>query len=191
MAYAVLDDNGRILDVVNDYVDSSIEIDEDTLMQIAQDRLGHINYVYDGHQFIYDPVKISSEAKDGDVIVNPEQVSNPVLHTEVSPHEIGVFGNVWVRKLYFPTKDTIYEGHKHDHDHVSLLMSGSVSVEVEGFEPKEFKAPTYIVIRAEYEHKVTALEDNTIWWCIHAIRDDSGEVVDVYGDENDPLAGGR
>ena len=118
----------------------------------------------------------------------PNGLDALVLHGDGNPHEIANFGNIWIRKLYFPTKDMEYPGHAHTHDHVSLLMSGSVRVEVEGYEPAIYKAPTYIVIHANHDHKVTALEDRTLWWCLHAMRDDTGEVVEVYGNENNPLS---
>ena len=181
--YALIGTDGFIVRLSkNKESDSFVHVDEETMNAIRNDPDGHLFFRYVNGSFIRD---------DSIKVQTWSDKDRPILYSSVSPHEIGVFGNVWVRKLYFPTKDTVYEGHKHDHDHVSLLMSGSVLVEVEGYEPKEFKAPTYIIIRAEHEHKVTALEDNTLWWCIHAIRDESGEVVDVYGDENDPLAGRR
>jgi hypothetical protein len=104
--------------------------------------------------------------------------------------DLGYFGNIWVRQnLLEKAGDTNGEGHKHKFDHVSLLSHGKVKVEIEGHPPKEFTAPTFIVIRREYNHKFTALEDNTIWYCVFALRDLDGKpITDLYGEEHDPLS---
>lgn len=111
-----------------------------------------------------------------------ERVSNS--HRQID--EMGCYGNVWVRKLTFPTKDVVHEGHEHEHPHVSLLASGAVTVEVEGEPTTQFTAPTFITIAANKEHKITALEDNTVWFCVFAVRDKDGEVTDFYDGDNSP-----
>ena len=69
-------------------------------------------------------------------------MSKSILH-----HELGFFGNIWVRQNVISKSGDFAEGHKHEFDHVSLLTSGSVEVEVEGYGPKKFVAPTFIVIK--------------------------------------------
>jgi hypothetical protein len=103
--------------------------------------------------------------------------------------DLGFFGNIWVRQNNLgDVGESNRGGHKHKFDHISLLTNGRVLVEVEGKEPKEFTAPTFIVIRKDQKHKFTALEPNTIYFCVFAIRDLDGEIVeDVYGNENDPI----
>jgi quercetin dioxygenase-like cupin family protein len=81
-----------------------------------------------------------------------------------------------------------FGGHKHHFDHVSLLTSGTVEVEVDGHPPKQFTAPTFIIIKKEHEHKFTALTDDVVWYCVFALRDYNGEVTDVYGDQHNPLS---
>ena len=103
-------------------------------------------------------------------------------------HDLGYFGNIWVRQNVLARAGNSCEGHKHHFDHVSLLTKGSVIVEVEGKEPKEFKAPTFIVIHKDYEHKFTALEDDTVWYCVFALRDLDGDVTEIYGDQHNPLS---
>lgn len=109
--------------------------------------------------------------------------------SQVQRHELGFFGNIWVRQNYLPKAGDRADGHKHHFDHVSLLCRGRVRVEVKGFEPKEFTAPTFIVIKKEYEHDFIALEDDTLWYCIFALRDEDGEVTDVYSGDNSPYEG--
>ena len=73
---------------------------------------------------------------------------------------MGYYGNVWVRSHYFAKAgDTNGGGHKHNFNHVTLLAVGSVLVEVEGHTPKEFHAPTFIIIDKDHNHKFTALTD--------------------------------
>jgi hypothetical protein len=103
--------------------------------------------------------------------------------------ELGWFGNIWVRQNYLPNKGDAYQSHVHKFDHVTLLATGKVSVEVEGHQPKEFTAPTFIVIRKEHKHKITALTDDTIYYCVFALRNLEGEVVDeIYGVQHDPMS---
>jgi hypothetical protein len=105
----------------------------------------------------------------------------------MSQHELGFFGNIWVRQNVLEKAGDGLGGHTHNFDHVSLVTKGSVKVEVEGSEPKEFKAPTFIVIRKDYKHKFTALEDDTNYYCVFALRDLDGNVMEIYGKEHDPL----
>lgn len=105
--------------------------------------------------------------------------------------ELGYFGNIWVRQnLLENIGDSNDGGHAHKFDHVSLLTHGKVQVEIEGHAPKEFTAPTFIVIRKEHHHKFTALEPNTVWYCIFALRDLDGEPIDELfdPDKHDPLS---
>lgn len=101
-------------------------------------------------------------------------------------HTLGFFGNIWVRQNELDNKGDSVQGHKHTFDHVSLLMKGTVLVEVEGYKPKEFTAPTFIVIKKEHMHKFTAMTDDCCWFCTFAMRDINGDVTDMYGEENSP-----
>lgn len=104
----------------------------------------------------------------------------------VQRHELGYFGNIWVRQNTLLQKGDETLGHLHHFDHVSLLALGSVEVLVEGFEPKVFHAPTFIVIKKEHRHKFTALTDNALWYCVFALRDEEGGVTDIYSGDNSP-----
>jgi hypothetical protein len=102
--------------------------------------------------------------------------------------EMGYFGNIWVRQNTMDTKGMAFAGHKHKFDHVTMLVKGSVKVEVEGHEPKEFVAPTFIVIRKEHIHKITSLTDDVIYYCVFAVRDIDGEPIeDMAGADVDPM----
>ena len=105
-------------------------------------------------------------------------------HAIIEEH--GFVGNVWIRQNYLGKAGDTAGGHLHYHDHVSLLVKGSVSVQVGDLPAKEFVAPTYIVIKKNYKHKIVALEDETVFYCLYAMRDIDGNVVDIYQEQNVP-----
>jgi quercetin dioxygenase-like cupin family protein len=77
--------------------------------------------------------------------------------------------NLWVRMMHFSKAGDCNEGHVHNFDHITLLSKGSVEVDVEG-NKTVFKAPHMIYITKGKTHFLTALEDNTIASCLHALR---------------------
>jgi len=100
--------------------------------------------------------------------------------------ELGFVGNIWVRQNYLEKAGDKVGGHIHYFDHVSLLAKGSVEVRIDGQEPHTFHAPTFIVIRKQHRHEITALEDDTSWYCVFAVRDIDGNLSDIVNPENDP-----
>jgi quercetin dioxygenase-like cupin family protein len=77
--------------------------------------------------------------------------------------------NLWVRMMHFDKAGDCNEGHEHNYDHITLLSKGSVEVDVEG-QKTVFKAPHMIYIMAGKRHFLTALEDDTVASCLHALR---------------------
>ena len=103
--------------------------------------------------------------------------------------ELGFFGNIWVRQNVMESAGESFPGHKHKFDHVTLLSKGEIEVEVEGYKPKIFKAPTFVVVRKEHNHKITALTDDVLYYCVFAVRDLDGKPVDeIIADEIDPMS---
>ena len=100
--------------------------------------------------------------------------------------ELGYIGNIWVRQNYLEKAGDKVGGHVHYFDHVSLLAKGSVEVRIDGREPHVFHAPTFIVIRKQHRHEITALEDDTSWYCVFAARDIDGNVEDIVDEKNEP-----
>jgi quercetin dioxygenase-like cupin family protein len=86
---------------------------------------------------------------------------------------IGCVANLFSRQMSFEKKGDMEIGHKHEFDHLTLLASGSLKVTVEGVESK-FTAPHMIYIHKDKVHELVALEDNTVAYCIHALRDGNG-----------------
>lgn len=87
--------------------------------------------------------------------------------------------NVYIKQMIFAKTGDIKEGHKHVFDHQTLLAKGSLKAEVGG-KVSYFTAPQIIFIKAGLEHKFTATEDNTIAYCVHALRDGDqvGDIID-------------
>lgn len=156
---------------------------------------------------IVSSLKILDEKTTSHSDGEPEPFDNPLKHpvmeytkelkidSELWPPQentakmeaLGYFGNIWIRSHYYPKAGmTNGGGHKHHFDHTTLLVNGSVKVEVEGYEPKVFKAPTFIIIKKEHKHLITALEDDTTYYCVFALRDEDGGVTDIYSGDNSP-----
>lgn len=98
--------------------------------------------------------------------------------------DMGFFGNIWVRQRVLRQGEQ-HPGHKHHFDHVTLLVRGQVEVDVEG-RCSQFTAPTFIVIRAEQQHGFTALTDDVLYYCVFALRDLDGQVLDHFTPDHDP-----
>lgn len=77
--------------------------------------------------------------------------------------------NLWLRQMHFIKAGDANEGHVHNFDHITLLAKGSVEVDVEG-NKTTFAAPHMIYITAGKRHFITALEDDTLAYCVHALR---------------------
>lgn len=88
---------------------------------------------------------------------------------------LGCVANLFSRQMNFKNAGDIEHGHKHQFDHLTLLASGALRVTVEG-KSTDFKAPHMIYIHKDKHHELVALEDNTVAYCIHALRD--GNSVD-------------
>lgn len=80
--------------------------------------------------------------------------------------------NLWLRQMHFEKAGDFNEGHTHDFDHITLLARGSVTVDVNN-EKTDFTAPHMIFIAKGKPHFLTAKEDGTLAYCVHALR--SGE----------------
>ena len=92
--------------------------------------------------------------------------------------------NVYSRLMHFERKGDIEYGHKHDFDHGTLVSSGSILVEIadavtkQTATKKEVHAPNFIFIEKNKYHKLTALEDNTVCACIHALKTNDGDLLE-------------
>lgn len=91
---------------------------------------------------------------------------------------IGCVANLYSRMMHFKRVGDMEKGHKHQFDHLTLLAKGRLKVTIEGAST-EFMAPHMIYIRADKNHELVALEDDTVAYCIHALRDkENNEIID-------------
>lgn len=98
-------------------------------------------------------------------------MTSPVVH-------IGCVANLFSRMMHFQKAGDIEIGHTHQFDHLTLLAKGKLQVTVDG-DVTEFTAPQMIYIRKDKVHELVALTDNTVAYCIHALRDkDNNEILD-------------
>lgn len=86
---------------------------------------------------------------------------------------ISCVANLFSKQMHFAKAGDVEIGHKHEFDHLTLLAHGTLKVTVNG-ESTTFTAPHMIYIKKDIIHELTALEDNTIAYCIHALRDGNG-----------------
>ena len=103
---------------------------------------------------------------------------------------IGCCGNIFSRQMHFLKAGDIEYGHTHHFDHMTLLAKGSLEVTVDG-KKSTFKAPQMIWIKSDKKHELVALEDDTVAYCIHGLRDleVSGDIVtpDMIPDGSIPV----
>lgn len=92
-----------------------------------------------------------------------------------------IVDNVFVKMHHFAESGDTHDGHSHVFDHITLLATGSVLMKHDKGQ-QEFKAPHLIVTPKGIKHQFTALEPNTIFCCVHAIRDGDG-VDDIAAPE--------
>lgn len=90
---------------------------------------------------------------------------------------IGCVKNLFVRQMHFQNSGDSEQGHAHSFDHLTLLAKGKLSVRIND-ETTEFTAPQMIYIKAELKHELVALTDNTVAYCIHALREPTGDILD-------------
>ena len=95
-----------------------------------------------------------------------------------------VSGNIFIRKSVIDKAGGVIPGHTHMFDHTTIVFRGSVHVRARlpGGEiiERDFVAPTHFLVKKDVEHEITALEDDTEFWCVYSHRDAKGEVVQEW-----------
>ncbi len=91
--------------------------------------------------------------------------------------KIGCVANLYSRMMHFQKAGDVEVGHTHQFDHLTLLAKGRLKVTVDGVD-SVFTAPHMIYIRADKVHELKALTDNTVAYCIHALRTNDGDIID-------------
>jgi len=93
--------------------------------------------------------------------------------------KVGCVSNLYSRMMHFKNAGDTEHTHTHSFNHLTLLAAGSVKCIVDGKETI-FKAPHMIFIHKDKMHAFTALEDNTVAYCIHPMR--IGERIEDIAD---------
>lgn len=100
--------------------------------------------------------------------------------------------NVYIKQMTYRDAGTTYHGHHHDYDHVTLIVSGRVRVKFKSIpemnipdEVREYTGVDMFVTRSFREHEITSLEPNTVVCCVHALRNEDGDIIELdYNEEN-------
>jgi quercetin dioxygenase-like cupin family protein len=96
--------------------------------------------------------------------------------------QISCVSNMYVRMMHFKRAGDIEHGHSHPFDHMTLLAEGRLRVTVDG-DTRDFDAPKILFITKDKEHELVALQDHTVAFCVHPIRDGSRveDIIDPEG----------
>jgi len=79
--------------------------------------------------------------------------------------------------MHFAAAGDIELGHTHASDHITLLAKGTLKVTIKE-QSHTYTAPHMIFIKAELRHELEAVTDNTVIYCVHALRDKVGDILD-------------
>ncbi len=93
-------------------------------------------------------------------------------------------GNIYIRPNTLANAGDKVNGHTHNFDHTSIFYTGSFHVKATFPNGKvverDFVAPAHCLIKADVEHEITALEPNSVFWCVYAHRNPQGDVVQDF-----------
>lgn len=83
---------------------------------------------------------------------------------------------LYSKAMHFEKAGDFIPGHLHQYDHPTLFAVGEFEVDVEGIK-QHVKAPHQMLIRKDKQHRITALTDHALAFCIHIVRDADGGIV--------------
>ena len=94
-----------------------------------------------------------------------------------------ISGNIFIRPNHLEKVGDSTPGHTHNFDHTTIFFSGSFLVKAKmpdgSVIERTFKAPAHALIRADVEHDIIALENNSVFWCVYSHRNPQGEISEV------------
>lgn len=98
-----------------------------------------------------------------------------------------ISGNIYIREMLFGKAGEVVKGHKHNFDHTTYCTRGALQVEkldgstvVASRTLRAVDKHNWVLIAAGVEHRLTALEDNSMGHCIYAHRNPQDEIVQHY-----------
>ena len=109
--------------------------------------------------FIYLASKQSNNIPEFGVILHMPTEDNPVF----------------IKQMHLAAGHFVHT-HSHEYDHYGVLGSGVACVEIDGVNTLH-NGPCVITIKANKQHKITAIE-NVTWFCIHASSETDESRID-------------
>lgn len=95
-----------------------------------------------------------------------------------------VSGNIFIRPNYLDNVGDRIVGHKHCFDHTTIVFHGAVHVKATGPSgealEQDFEAPGHFLVKADWIHEITAIQPDTVFWCVYAHRDPQGRVTQEF-----------
>jgi hypothetical protein len=95
-----------------------------------------------------------------------------------------ISGNVFIRPTVCAKAGDGRDGHKHNFDHTTIVFRGAVHVKAKlpngRVIEQDFKAPSHFLVKAEVEHQIVALVDDTEFWCVYSHRTPQGDIVQEH-----------
>ncbi len=93
-----------------------------------------------------------------------------------------VSGNIFIRPNVLEHQGQVNKGHTHNFDHTTIVFTGAVRVTCttpDGREyTQDYHAPAHFLVKANYSHRIEALEDKTVYWCVYSHRNAQGDVIE-------------
>lgn len=90
-----------------------------------------------------------------------------------------ISGNVYIRDMMLGKGGKI-DGHKHNFDHTTIVFKGAVHVKAKCPDGRiieqDFIAPSHFLVLKDVEHEITAIADDTVFWCVYSHRTPQGEI---------------
>lgn len=85
----------------------------------------------------------------------------------VEKWEFHAADGIFIKQMYLEHAGDLVGQHAHTYDHTSMLAAGAVRVWADDECLGDFTAPTGVFVAARKKHRMQALEDGTIMYCIH------------------------
>ena len=132
-----------------------------------------------GLEPVQDEVEIEPRVTEEDGVVSLKRLD---LEADDTNCHLKSYGNLWVFEVTLPKKGDKKGEHKHEFNHLHLIVKGKAKLTIfndDGTVRRETvaTAPQWLQIPKLTNHQIEALEDNTVGYCIHAVRNQEDEVV--------------
>ena len=96
-------------------------------------------------------------------------------------------GNIFIREEGPMAAGAVVEGHEHNFDHTTYVTKGSFLIErlegnkvVQSVTKRAGDLKNWVLILAGACHRLTSLEDGSVYHCIYSHRTPQGEITQEY-----------